>query len=129
MNMGGLKKLKIFVSGSRSVSQLTQDFCHYLTAFTLSNETILVGDASGVDKLVQAFLNDLGYRNVIVYHAYSYPRNNLGNWETVGNFSSYIEKDKAMGDMCNTGLVSSKGTKRNHTQLKKMKKPFVMTLA
>ena len=47
------------------------------------NLKILVGDANGVDSLIQKYLCDKNYSNVTVYHVRSHIRNNIGHWTTV----------------------------------------------
>ena len=41
---------------------------------------VLVGDAKGVDSLVQKYLQKRNYENVWVYYAGNQIRNNFGHW-------------------------------------------------
>jgi len=118
---------KVFVSGSISINKLPDIVKNSLDKIIENNLIILVGDASGIDTLVQNYCNDKKYFNIIVYSIYPIPRYKVND-----NFKSkYIEvsneikkerqrqthKDKAMSDDSNYSLViwdeKSKGSYAN----------------
>ena len=55
----------------------------------------VLGDAKGCDTLANEFLRVLG-ANAIIYHRYKYPKNNPGNFPTVGGFQSKSNCNKMM---------------------------------
>lgn len=60
----------------------------------------VVGDARGADTLSQTHLSRVRTNthpfSMTVYHMFDSPRNNEGNFPTVGGFSSDQERDEAM---------------------------------
>lgn len=97
-----------------------------------SGEKIIVGEAPGIDRQVQDFLNKKKYRNVEVYTSYKDPRYKANkDWKTKSvDASEYEEgskeflakKDKAMTDASTKGLAiildeGSKATKENVKRL------------
>jgi adenine-specific DNA-methyltransferase len=82
--------------------------------------SIILGDAPGVDKLVQEYLRSQNYPDVKVYYALwsgnGKPRNVTG-FETVGVAGSYVDRDKMMCLICHYGLAlwdgASRGTRDN----------------
>lgn len=99
------------------------------------NLTILIGDANGIDSLVQKYLATNSYLNVNVYHSGNYIRNNIGNWITVTVPSQnltgralYTLKDKQMAKDADFGMMiwdgHSKGTKANIDEMSKLGKHF-----
>jgi hypothetical protein len=113
--------MRIVVSGSRSISQLPEEAKSRLNKIMSLGAEIFVGDAPGVDLLVQVFLHEARYSKVCVYYAYSKPRNNMG-FETQAGFGSYVERDQAMCLDADFGLAiwdgRSKGTKANIDRVK-----------
>jgi hypothetical protein len=105
--------MKIFIAGPRAVSKLTPDINNRLHGIFTKGYNILVGDASGVDKAVQHYFSQLGYRNVVIYASNGKARNNLGNWRIEGvsapdnikGFDFYAMKDKAMDTSIKTPEV------------------------
>lgn len=96
----------------------------------------MVGDAGGADKAVQKWLLEQAYSNVTVYCSGSVCRNNLGNWPTksinvdrsLKGRDFYTQKDKAMAQVANYGLVlwdgKSQGSCNNLKELlQQNKKP------
>ena len=116
---------KVFVSGSRALTQLTASIHKKLEHIINEHLTVLVGDASGADKAVQTFLNDAGYRSVVVYCMDGKCRHNVGNWEEysvdsegkIKNFQYFAMKDRKMSEDADYGLMlwdgKSKGTLNN----------------
>lgn len=128
--------MKIFISGSIGIKSLSETELSYIDEFIEEKHTILIGDAHGVDKLVQEYLSEQNYEDVIVYFSGEKVRNNKGNWnmkqclnpENLTGRSFYQMKDKAMADDCDCGLMfwngKSKGTKQNIDYMEKLDKHF-----
>ena len=70
---------KVFVSGSMSIKKLDNLAIQSLNKIISKNIQVLVGDANGVDKLVQEYLSNKRYYNVIIYTIFDTPRNYLNN--------------------------------------------------
>lgn len=66
---------KVFVSGSKSISTLSNEFLELLSEAVREGSEILVGDCYGVDSAVQKYLASIGYPNVTVYCSGEEPRN------------------------------------------------------
>ena len=116
--MTNLTKI-VMISGSRSIKDISAGLPSIDRIMQL-NFSIIVGDAGGVDKLVQEYLRRSNYLNVKVYFALwdgnAKPRNTT-EYETVGVAGSYINRDIAMCSICDYGLAlwdgNSRGTKDN----------------
>lgn len=131
--------IKIFISGSISIKKLDDNIIQRLNNIIEKGYIIIVGDAFGVDCLVQRFLLKKNYKNVIVYST-DYPRNNLGDWdnvevesnEKVGTREYYTEKDKLLTEDCTYGFViwdyKSKGTLNNIKRLQMINKRVLVYL-
>ena len=108
--------MKVVISGSRSIKVLPIEAKARIKAIIDLQAEIIVGDAVGVDLLVQRFLNECRYQSVCVYHAYGTARNNL-DFKTQGGFQSYVARDVAMCQSADFGLAiwdgRSRGTKAN----------------
>ena len=70
----------IFIAGPRAIKKLDTKVLLKLKNLQEKNFIINVGDASGVDKLIQGFYHNLNYDNVNVFASNGKARNNLGNW-------------------------------------------------
>jgi|28_taG_2_1085356.scaffolds.fasta_scaffold00211_11 hypothetical protein len=66
---------KVFISGSISTKTLPNGVLESLKKIQNNNMTILVGDADGIDKVIQDYFKRNNYDNVHVYSIYSSPRN------------------------------------------------------
>lgn len=145
---GRIKYRKVFVSGSSKTQnkespyyrkKLPPEVRDKLDYFMGRKNTILVGDAPGVDTQVQKYLKKKHYKNVEVYGAGDSPRY-LANkhWKThnfnnskypVGSKEWLAEKDKAMAKDATHGLAvvidngGSKATRKNVQRLVKEGKP------
>jgi hypothetical protein len=116
---------KVFFGGSRSLSRLDSAVRTRLRNLITSGHTVLVGDANGMDKAVQSFFAEEGYRDVIVYCMERECRNNVGSWrvESVSsggrkkNFAYFAMKDARMSLEAEYGFMiwdgESKGTLNN----------------
>lgn len=69
---------KIFVGGSIVVRSLPFPIQKILDQKISEEASFLLGDAPGVDTLVQQYLNDKNYRKVTIY-CMNNSRNNIGN--------------------------------------------------
>ena len=127
--------MKVFLSGSISIHSLPQIAIEKLNSIIAKNITVLVGDAFGVDEMIQKYLAEMSYPNVIVYHAGEKIRNNLASWPTVSvpandltGRALYTKKDKQMAIDSDYGMMiwdgKSKGTKANIDEMLKLKKHF-----
>lgn len=70
-------KKKIFISGSKSISKLTDKMLAVLDKIMRDGDTILVGDCYGADLAVQKYLLKNGYTDVVVYCSSEQPRNHV----------------------------------------------------
>lgn len=127
--------MKVFISGSISIKELPQIAKKKLDKIMSQGLTVIVGDANGVDALVQNYCADHNYKNVIIYHVNNFTRNNIGNWQTVEVPSQsltgralYTLKDKKMALDADFGMMIwdgySKGTKANILEMIKLGKHF-----
>jgi len=111
------------------LSRLSDVVCRRIDNIRENGLTILIGDAHGADKAVQAYLAKQEYPNVVIYCTGGECRNNLGNWQIVSvpyagkkrSYDYYVAKDIAMADAAQWGLMlwdgESKGTFRNIVDL------------
>ena len=101
-------------------------------------DTIIVGDAPGIDRQVQDYLNKKHYRDVEIYGPGTKVRYNANSkWKTnpinapeypEGSSEWLAKKDKAMTDRATKGLAvildeGSKATRNNIQRLKDQSKP------
>lgn len=132
--------MKIFIAGPRSVKNLNKKVKERLEKIKSSNFTVLVGDASGVDKEIQTFFHTNRYANVKVFAANGKARNNVGYWDVkkimvepgVKGFNFYATKDLAMAKEADYGFMiwngKSKGTFNNIINLIKLNKKVLVYL-
>ena len=105
----------VFISGSISIKKLPLQVINSIKIMIDKNMTILVGDAPGIDSLVQDVCYEENYLNVIVYTITSTPRYKANqNFQEKNIFvSSEIKsqrerqtyKDKAMSEESSFSLV------------------------
>ena len=129
---------KVFVGGSRRISRLNDMLRKRLDQIVDKNLQVLLGDANGADKAVQAYLVERGYRNVQVFCSAGDCRNNLGCWEVKSikpphsrrDFEFFTAKDAAMAENADVGLMlwdgESSGTVVNAARLIAAGKPVVV---
>jgi hypothetical protein len=132
---------KVFVGGSRRISRLNEMLRKRLDQIVDKQLQVLLGDANGADKAIQAYLDQLGYRNVQVFCSAGDCRNNLGSWEvksvipphTRRDFEFFTAKDAAMAREADVGLMlwdgESSGTVVNAARLVAAGKPVVIYVA
>lgn len=97
---------RVFISGSISIKSLPIQVKESIQKIILNNLTILIGDADGIDALVQNYCVEQNYHNVTVYSIFPFPRYIASDKfkKTHINISTEIkkererqqEKDKAM---------------------------------
>ena len=150
----------IFISGSREIPYVPDEVRERIDRIISSEFDIVIGDSEhGVDAAIASYLAFCQYKNVTVYTVHDRPRlrSVLDAWNvrtitpTVaaktdgsGNISNRremeTEKDQAMGNVANYGLViwqstytnrfgnrsASKGSLRNMYQLISSRKPVVL---
>lgn len=128
--------MNIFIGGSKNIGRLSSAVKKMLCSIIKNEHHILIGDCYGIDLAVQHFLNEYGYEKVTVYTACNTARHNIGNWSTIiintdnVGFSAHREKDIAMAETCDFGIMiwngSSKGTLANIENLKSLGKKVVI---
>ena len=130
--------MKIFISGSKSISKLPELAKIFIDQFIENNDEILVGDCYGVDAVVQKYLDSKGYSNVTIYCSGETPRNNFVTGAKVRSCAEaakgltrsafHYVKDIQMTQDCDQALVvwdgKSKGTAENIRRVKEMGKPY-----
>ena len=130
--------MKVFISGSKSISALSEEVKSLLDEHIALGTEFLVGDCYGVDAAVQMYLDSKGYRNVTIYCSGETPRNNYVTGAKVrscaeaakgltGSTFQYV-KDIQMTQDCDQALMvwdgKSKGTGENIRRIKELKKPY-----
>ena len=134
--------MKVFIAGSRSLSRLNNDVRRRIDNIVDKGFTVIVGDANGVDRAVQRYLNGRNYSNVVVFCMEGGCRNNVGDWPTRTitsadsarrDFAYYSTKDRAMAVEADYGLMlwdgRSRGTLTNIVHLVREGKPVVVYIA
>ena len=128
----------VFIGGSRRMGRLNSEILQRLDNIMAQLFTVLVGDASGVDKAVQRHYADRGYSNVIVFCAGSSCRNNIGGWKTkhvhvdgsTKDYRFYMAKDIEMAKEADYGFMiweaKSSGTLSNILELLEMGKKVLV---
>jgi len=133
--------MNVFISGSISINKLPLLAVEKINTIIAKNYRILIGDAKGVDLLVQEYLLKKKYENIIVYFTGENIRNNAGNWKSNQIIDDsykrkgrelYTLKDKAMAREADYGLMiwdgKSKGTLGNIKEMKEQNKHFYVIL-
>jgi len=72
-------KNKVFISGSISIKKLPQEVIDSIEKIIENNIRILVGDADGIDSLIQNFCLSKNYTNLTVYSISAIPRYKASN--------------------------------------------------
>jgi len=130
----------VFIGGSRRLSRLNAVIRGRLDNIIERNHAVLIGDANGGDRAVQAYLAERGYRSVTVYCTNADCRNNVGQWPVRSvaatdqrGFDYYALKDAAMAGDAECGFMlwdgKSKGTLFNIRRLLAAGKPVVVYFA
>lgn len=132
--------MKVFVAGPRAVKVLNKNVTDVLSLIIEKQLTVLLGDADGVDRLVQKYFADVKYPNVRVYASNGKARNNLGEWPinkvevpvNAKGFNFYAQKDIRMAQDADNGFMiwngKSKGTLNNIINLANQNKKVMIYL-
>lgn len=130
--------MKVFISGSKSISALSDELKSLLDSYIATGVEFLIGDCYGVDAAVQMYLDSKGYSNVTIYCSGETPRNNFVTGAKVhscakaakgltGRAFQYV-KDIQMAKDCDQAIMiwdrKSKGTGENIRRIKELKKPY-----
>ncbi|MEG3840477.1 hypothetical protein [Microcoleus sp. herbarium14] len=119
----------VMISGSRSIRRLPSAAIESLDCIIELELPVIIGDAPGVDSLVQQYLRSKNYQKVTVYFASKAqgsgkPRNTHG-YPTAPVPGSYGDRDAQMCSECSYGLAiwdgCSKGTAANIKRVPKTK--------
>ena len=105
--------MKLFISGSRNISQINKNIFDLLDRAIQNNHSLIIGDADGIDREVQKYIKEKEYKNVIIYHTGIKCRNNEGNWNNFvvetklksKNLNFYMQKDIKMAEDADVGLA------------------------
>jgi hypothetical protein len=130
----------VFIGGSRRVGRLNSVIRGRLDNIVERGLRVVIGDAKGGDRVVQAFLAEKGHQEVVVYCMEDDCRNNVGGWpvhsvEAAGKrgFDYYSVKDAEMAREADCGFMiwdaNSKGTLMNIRRLVEAGKPVVVYLS
>ena len=89
-----------FVSGHLDLTkeEFQEHYVPLLQQAIINHDKFVVGDARGTDSMVQAYLAYClqDKNDVTVYHMFGSPRNNVGNFRTIGGFENDNERDAEM---------------------------------
>ena len=128
----------VFIGGSRAITSIPPPVVARIEKMTAFGYRVLVGDANGADKAVQAHLAAGGYSNVTVYCSGGECRNNVGGWPVVAiepsskkrDFQFFAAKDRALAYAATIGLMlwdgESAGTIMNVKRLVALGKTAVV---
>lgn len=130
--MSGTKT--VFIGGPRAITRLDKNVQARLLSLIESGCQVIIGDAAGIDKAVQQFLNDQEFQQVKIYASNGNVRNNIGAWpvtkvpvaDGTTGFDFYACKDRQMAQDANIGFMiwngKSRGTFENIVNLAAQKK-------
>jgi len=128
----------VFIAGSRRISRIPSEVRQRLDEMIRRELTVIVGDANGADKSVQAYFAEKRYDKVTVYCTGGDCRNNVGRWpvravtapHAARDFAYFTAKDAAMADDADVALMlwdgQSSGTIVNVARLVSRLKPTVI---
>jgi hypothetical protein len=129
---------RVFIGGSRRITRLNADVQRRIDKIIEQGFPILVGDANGADKAVQAYLRSRRYHKVDVFCTGGDCRNNIGGWPIrtvpapagIRGFDYYAMKDDRMAEEASVGLmiwdIKSVGTLMNMARLLRRGKSVVV---
>jgi hypothetical protein len=133
--------LKVFIGGSRKLFRINNEIKVKIDDLINNNVTILIGDANGVDKSIQKYLQFNNYRNVLIYCVNKDCRNNIGGWDirhiksnmSKRDYKYYLLKDIEMAKDSDYGIMiwdgESKGTLNNIINLIRQDKQVLVYLS
>jgi hypothetical protein len=70
----------VFIGGSRRIGRLNGVIRARIDDIVERGLRVVIGDANGSDRAVQAFLAEKGHKNAVVYCMEGICRNNVGGW-------------------------------------------------
>jgi hypothetical protein len=73
------KEHKVFIFGSKHFNKLSNKTIQEIEHHIINNHTILLHDDSDISLLIQEELVSRNYHNVVIYYAFTSPRNKLSN--------------------------------------------------
>ncbi|NOT63651.1 MAG: hypothetical protein HOP19_25850 [Acidobacteria bacterium] len=132
---------QVFIGGSRMITRLPQTVQERLDKLIQNQLPVLIGDANGADKGVQAYLAQQQYPHVTVYCMLHSCRNNVGQWEVKSveaqkgdkGLTYFARKDEQMARDAAYGLMlwdgQSNGTLNNMLNLLAEDKKVVVFLS
>lgn len=132
---------KVFFGGSRKLGKLNKEIKERADKIITQGFLILVGDANGADRVMQQYLADKSYPNVLVFCPSDACRNNVGHWEIQNvavargqkDFHYYAARDKEMSEQADYGFMlwdgKSKGTLNNIVSLLERDKSVLVYLS
>ena len=132
------KYLKTYIGGSNTIRALNDMILVQLAMIIMNDDLIFVGDGWGADAVVQRYLADMRYEEVIVYADGDKVRNNIGDWnlrlipvpDVMTGYDCCSQKDTKMAEHADRGLMiwdgKSKETIRNSIRLLNQNKPVTL---
>jgi hypothetical protein len=135
--------MKIFISGSAAIKELTQEMKDILDLYMLQGADFIVGDCEGVDLLAQAYLRCHGYEKVVVYTSYEKPQGYGAFYKSYRSLAKKAKnktgndffevKDKAMSEDCDMALALWNGksvyTRKNIARCTELGKKSILLIA
>lgn len=121
--------MKVFIAGAIKIKCLKNIVVEKLDGIIEKKFEVLLGDAEGIDSLVQNYFKDKGYENIKIYSTNGQVRNNYGGWKVVSVFTKdevkgrafYTVKDDQMAYDTDIGFMiwngESQGTFNNMINL------------
>lgn len=108
--------MRYLITGSREISQALLDKVEPIVAILAkANQTVIVGDAPGVDQAVITACDKLGCK-VEVHGAYGKLRHRTKTGENVIHDKSYHDRDMVMASMCDVTIAIWNGQSRGTMQ-------------
>ena len=130
--------MRVFIGGSRSLTSVGPAAVALLKLHMAAGDRFLIGDADGVDRMVQTYLAEKGYRNVTIFCTGKKSRWNVGGWMEQWIVSTakpnsrewYTAKDEWMTKEADKAVMvwdgMSKGTKANIDRLQGLGIPYLV---
>lgn len=130
----------VFIGGSINVRVLDEEVKRHIDRIVARRLSVVIGDADGADKAVQAYLHQQEYRRVEVFCMNGGCRNNVGQWPLRAVASRrrrrdrryYATKDRLMAQEADAGFMiwdgHSVGTLANVARLARQGKTVVVYL-
>ena len=94
--------MTIFISGSRvpgGINSLPNSVKKQLKIIMEKKYNVIIGDANGIDYLIQKYLSEHNYMRVSVYYSGSQPRNRANMQWKVYNFNDRGKRGKSLQEL------------------------------